>query len=311
MQRHVPGDTRVMRAWFGGSRKSCLPRRDPAPSAGGGNLYSKVSIHLSQASIVVCNGVGAATSIQHSMFSHPTHPTAISGCVPAEPVVPAAFEAPEVHGSVGDRDRKFRQVDLLLGSAAEVLERILPGDPLGLRELLSQRMRERAVLLDLDRLLLASFVRVAHRAAARPGGSSLGSWLLQQVDGVVDRALHREREQSLGDALDPFAPGLQEDAWSGEGCGVLGQLARSLDLDPKRLNASRKRFHQLDKGIREAFFSLVLEGCSLDQAAQRGGTPALQLARQARQALDVFCASAKPGTANGVLESQHPRRNLS
>lgn len=183
-----------------------------------------------------------------------------------------------------------RQVDLLSGSASEVLERILPEDPLGLRQLLGHRMRERAVLLDLDRLLLALFVRVAQRAEIRQAGASLRAWLLQQIDGVLDRELHRDQGKPATSSLDPFAPRLQEDAWWKAGRGLLVQLARSLDLDPERLSASRSRFHRLDREVREAFFTLVLEGRSLEQAARRGGKPAPQLVRHARTALSVFCA---------------------
>jgi len=186
--------------------------------------------------------------------------------------------------------RAPQQVDLLSGSASEVLERILPEDPLGLRELLSHRMRERAVLLDLDRLLLAVFVRVAQRAETRRAGTSLRPWLLQQIDGLLDRELHRDQGEPTTRTLDPMAPSLQEDAWWTAGRGLLGQLARSLDLDPERLSVSRSRFHRLDREVREAFFALVLEGRSLEQASQRGGTPAPRLARQARMALGVFCA---------------------
>ncbi len=164
----------------------------------------------------------------------------------------------------------------LQGSTEEVLGKIIPCDPLGLGARVGQRLRERALLLDCERLTLAAFVRVAQRAAARTG--QLEAWLAAQIDGAMDQLL--EEERCHGDGSWSLSPSVARRSFQG--------LARSLGLDAGAMDRACRRFHQLELPVREAFFLLVVEGRSFDRAALACALPVPQLARLARQAMQVF-----------------------
>ena len=59
-------------------------------------------------------------------------------------------------------------------------------------------------------------------------------------------------------------------------------------LDPRSIQLGCRAFNRLALDDRAAFFELVLRGRSLDELAREGGRLAVELARSARRALDVF-----------------------
>lgn len=177
---------------------------------------------------------------------------------------------------------------LLTGTPREILARIVPGDPLGLRDRTAQRVRERSVLLDVDRAVLRAFALCASAAVAWRGRPALEHWLAERVDQAIDQVLEEE-DGRLSD---------QDPAPREPGSGALPRdpftlLAAPLGLDPGAARSACARFNRLEEADREAFFALVVEGTSLDALCGERRTPAPELARRARHALDVLRGASR------------------
>jgi len=158
---------------------------------------------------------------------------------------------------------------LLTGSAAEVLARIVPEDPLGLRGRIGVRLEERALLLDPEGVLLAAQALCALHAPLWRGEPPLDTWLEERVEEALAECL---AEDALGP---PRAAGLEA-------------FARPLSLEPVSLAMACARFHRLPFEAREAFFALVLDARAPERLARARGLSLSDLARRARAALELF-----------------------
>jgi hypothetical protein len=166
-------------------------------------------------------------------------------------------------------------------SPREVLARIVPGDPLGLRARVARALEERALLVDADRARLAALARVARAAPRYRGHPELDAWLAEHVGRALDvlacgdeSALGPDGEARVADAFDELAP--------------------RLGLDPTDLRRAAAAFHRLPGEDRRAFFDLVLERRTLDELARGRAESASALARRARRALLVVLEHALP-----------------
>ena len=66
-----------------------------------------------------------------------------------------------------------------------------------MRSLVAGRLRERALLLDGERVLLRAFAHVATRAPGWRGRPLLATWLLARIDEAVDGVLLEEADLAL------------------------------------------------------------------------------------------------------------------
>ena len=173
---------------------------------------------------------------------------------------------------------------LLAGTPREVLARLVQGDPLGVRGVVSKRLRAGSVLLDADRVLLRVLARIARSAGRYRGRPAIDDW----VDGHV--------LQVLGDVI-------REDHESARGRATTGEeeasdaflaLAGPLGLDPASMRRACSAFNVLPLADRAAFIDLVLRNRSLDDLARELGESATQIARRARRALDLILDAARP-----------------
>ncbi len=171
-----------------------------------------------------------------------------------------------------------RTLELLgRGEPRDVLARIVPGDPLGLRPRVAHRLRARALLFDAERPLLRSLALVAARAPRYRGRPRPDLWLDARVEEALDELLSEER------------------AGVREGLGSFEQIARRLGLRCEAVAAGRRRFHALKREDRDAFLRLVLEAQPLDACARELGVTITELASRARRALFAFVAGeARP-----------------
>jgi hypothetical protein len=158
---------------------------------------------------------------------------------------------------------------LLFGTPREVLARIVPEDPLGLRERIGARVIARALLLDVERVLLQAQALCSLRAAAWRGRPELDVWLDQRVEEALAAALSDEP----GEAQSP------ED---------LALFAAPLALEPSALARGCARFNRLPYEQREAFHAVVLDTVALDRLARARKLSLSELARRARAGLEVF-----------------------
>lgn len=199
---------------------------------------------------------------------------------PAAPA-PRLFEALPVldPGSVLDEApepaRPARWRALLAGnSPREILARIVPEDPLGVRTIVAVRLRQQALLLDADRVHLRSLALCARWAPRYQGQPEFRTWLERLVDQAASELLREEQEDFAHECVAPTS--------------ALATLAQPLGLDARVMQLCCRSFNRLPTEERRAFFELVLRGRSLDELARESGTPAVEIARRARRALDLF-----------------------
>lgn len=155
---------------------------------------------------------------------------------------------------------------LLHGSPREILARIVPGDPLGLRALIADRLDERHLIADADRLQLRLAIHVAREAARLGARGELRGWLLARLDPLLDEL-----------ALASGGP-------ANEACD---SFARSLGLDPARARRALAALNACPPEQRRAFHGLVLARIELDELARSERVNASELGRRARAALDA------------------------
>lgn len=177
---------------------------------------------------------------------------------------------------------------LLTGTPREILARIVPGDPLGLRDRTAERVRERSLLIDVDRAVLRAFALCASAAVAWRGRPPLERWLEERVDEAIDEVLEEE-DGRLSDQ-DPATP---DPAAGALPCDPFTLLAAPLGLDPAAMRSACARFNRLADADREVFFALVVEGASLDSVCGERRACAPELARLARHALDVLRGASR------------------
>jgi len=172
---------------------------------------------------------------------------------------------------------------LLTGTAREVLARLVPEDPLGLRQRLAARVRARALLVDLEPVVLHALASCALRAAGWRGEPELERWLDERAEESLGAYLAGdtdERDEGMAGALAHFAP--------------------PLSLDARALSGACARFNRLPFEQREAFFALVLDQVAADRLARARGLSLPELARRARSGLEVFRSAQRASPAAGA-----------
>ncbi len=193
-------------------------------------------------------------------------------------------EIPAVQLEPAERPRPAARTDwrrlFAAGSPREVLARLVDGDPLGLRTAVAEGLRRGAFLMDADRLHLRVLARCARAAPSYRGRPPLSEWLAQLVDDSLLDVLREDAEEERA--------GSTPDA---ERLAAYRELARPLGFEPAAMRAACVVFNALHEGERKAFFSLVIDGHSLDDAARDSKRSATELARAARTAFDALLAS--------------------
>ena len=161
------------------------------------------------------------------------------------------------------------------GSARQVLARLVPGDPLGLRPRVARRLREEALLLDVDRVHVRVLAHCARAAGHYKGRPAIEEWLQGRITEALADHLREQAEggEGRGDAV--------------EGTAV-EMLAGPLHLDPHSARRALVAFHSLALEDRRAFFDWILERGQLDQLAHRAQVSASEIARRAQRALAAF-----------------------
>jgi len=164
----------------------------------------------------------------------------------------------------------------LVGSPREVLARIVPGDPLGVRDAVALALRAECVFLDADRVHLRALALVARGAARYRGRPELATWLAAESARAVAAVLREDGEARR------------------EADGAFAQLARPLGLDPDALRRGCTAFNRLPAADRVAFFALAIWNRRLDDLVRESGESATEIARRARRGLDAVMLALQP-----------------
>ena len=172
---------------------------------------------------------------------------------------------------------------LLAGTPREVLSRLVPGDPLGVRGVVAKRLRSGSVLLDADRVHLRVIARIARSAGRYRGRPALEDWVDGHVLQVLGDVIREDHESARGPSMiDEEAP----DAFLA--------LAGPLGLDPTSMRKACAAFNVLPLADRAAFLELVVANRTLDDLARELGESATQIARRARRALEAILECVRP-----------------
>jgi len=169
---------------------------------------------------------------------------------------------------------------LLVGTAEEVLARLVAGDPLGLRARLALELARAALLVDVERALLRLQSLVALRASDWRGVGALEAFLADCLGEALQELVLEEEAGTFGEPL--------------EFC------CRPLGLDARALGEACRRFNRLPPEVREAFVAAVLEGAAPERAARARRLSLSEFARRARLGLELFRPPAAPEREGGV-----------
>lgn len=205
--------------------------------------------------------------------AQPASPEPHAGTGSPDPAVRLGH-APSSDRSCSPRGRRWRPPtdwkDLLSARSPEgILDRIVDGDPLGLRRLVGEVIRRERRIADPDRVHLRAIACIAHRVTSGDLPDS-PRWLEERVRDALAGVLAAEsRKQGA-------APPGPTEAWS--------VLAGPLGLDSAGLRRACTALNQCASEERGAFFALVIDGLDLEEAARGAGVTAVEFAKRARRA---------------------------
>jgi hypothetical protein len=180
-------------------------------------------------------------------------------------------------------------------STREVLRKILEGDPLGIAERSSLRLKERAILLDTARLTLRAMARAAYRARSYQGDPPLADWLTQRIEESMRDLIEEDRESERAGVPvgnDPEA----RFAFLSETIGVTPTIARRVCVV----------FNDLPDERRHAFWSMVIEGKSLNRYVAEGHGPPDQAKEHLKQAFLALSLLEGPQGPSPTIEEEAP-----
>jgi hypothetical protein len=121
----------------------------------------------------------------------------------SEPPDPASAR----HSPVGDPGSDpaaagFFASDLLSGqSPREILARLIEGDPFHVAERCTARLRDRALLIDTERLTLRSMARIAYAGFLHRADLPLHTLLTSCIDRAIEDLMREDREEERAQLL--------------------------------------------------------------------------------------------------------------
>jgi hypothetical protein len=171
------------------------------------------------------------------------------------------------------------------GTPREVLGRLLDGDPLDIESHTRSRLKESALLLDIERWTLRSMARVAYEARRWDRTLALAQW----IDGLVDRAAR--------DLLDEDRAALRLHVEPAEQESRYAFLTKALGIEPRIALRACVAFNDLPPHVRRTFWALVVEGKSYARCTSEGLGSHEQIHDNMRRALSTLSQLADPDNA--------------
>jgi hypothetical protein len=203
----------------------------------------------------------------------------------------------EADGSVGatvrrhvgvfpDADYPGREL-LGVGSPAEVMTRILQGDPLEIRARCRERLEEEALLLSLHRLHLRALARAAHGAPRYRGSPPLAVWLRTCIDRSIDDLLDEDRDEERSFSLT-----------DGELEHPYAFIADLLQCEPELARSACVAFNALPREDRRTFFAIVIERTPLVRFVAQGNGPPMKVKESLRRAFRALGLADEPWSSS-------------
>ena len=179
---------------------------------------------------------------------------------------------------VQTRNRQFPGAELLAGDDPRaILEKIYPGDPLGMRLRSQKRLIERGFLVPLERVAVRATARVAQAAPDYEGIPTLREWIGLRIDEAARDLIQEEREcEGLGVPLPyPLEPHHRF-------------ISDLLGLRRDHVRRSCVQFHDLGLPQRRAFFATCVEGKTIARHAAMLDQPDEVVRQHLREALEAL-----------------------
>jgi len=148
------------------------------------------------------------------------------------------------------------------GSAHEILDRLVDGDPLGVWDACEDRLQRRCLLLDTRRLAQQTMARIAYAATSYARTDALEAWVVARVDEAIEDLLARDLDEERR-GIPPVEPWDERYAFVAQVLGVQVGLARRVCIT---LNG-------LDDDVRHAFFHIVARDQSIGRYVAEGHGP--------------------------------------
>jgi hypothetical protein len=193
---------------------------------------------------------------------------------PFEPSDEPADPAPQRPASASDFPGKAL---FAARSPREILRRLLDGDPLEIGARAAERLRQRALLLEHESLVLRTIARTALAGFTYAGTPPMDEWLTARVDeGIAD--LLGEDEEAEHGGLPPSEP--FEDR--------LRFISEVTGLSPTRARRACVRFNGLPDSARLAFFEVVVEEKRFNRYVAEGHGPPAKLREELMAAFEAL-----------------------
>lgn len=174
--------------------------------------------------------------------------------------------------------------DCLIGrNADEVLQKLDAGDPLGLETAARDLIHERALLVDVERLIARSMAQAAFAARLYRGWPPLANWTKQQVERALSALLEEDRELLLDGRSPP-----KED----EDCYTFLHGAHGIPRD-HHVEATVV-FNDLPDLVRHCYFDTFVLRKSIDECAAAGRGTRSEVVEHLRHALTALSRLRDP-----------------
>jgi hypothetical protein len=151
-----------------------------------------------------------------------------------------------------------------------LLDRMVDGDPLGMKDLVRDRLAERCLLWDAEAICVRALALCAHRTVQKRRRRMDRQWLLGAVDLAIEQL-------ALGQGI------VADDSESS-----FELFGLPLGFDGEGVAGACLALNLLDFEERRSFRLLVILGLGLDEVARELGRDGSTVGRGARRALDVF-----------------------
>lgn len=182
---------------------------------------------------------------------------------------------------IGEQAYYYPAAELLSGSSTSVvLDRIMNGDPLGVRQRCAERIRERCHLLYFDSLYVRAMARIAFKGVRYRGQIPFDRWMAERIDEAADDQLEQELEAERA-GLPSSEP------WETH----YRFISELLGIEPGMTRRGCIRFNNAELPVRQIFFALCVDGITFNRYVAEGNGPPERAKNLLRQA---YCALSLP-----------------
>jgi hypothetical protein len=169
-------------------------------------------------------------------------------------------------------------------SADEVLEKLDRGDPLGIERRARRAIEQRAVLLDVERVVARGMAQVAFAARLYKGWPPVELWTERAVEGAIEALLDEDRE-SMALSKSPQVEDRPNFAF----------LCDALGITPERALQVTVVFNDLPTVVRRCYYDTFVLGRSIEDCAASGIGTRAEVESHLLRALTAMSLLRDPG----------------